>query len=99
MGKPLLLLHRRKLIIGSTVLAVSALLALFPDTVSRLIGISTWSVELVGAIVFIVLLYWLAHGLVCGPQARGLLGVFPRQITTQPEAVILGRSTRRRAGT
>jgi hypothetical protein len=65
MGKPLLLVHRRKLIVGSTVLAVSALLALFPDTVSRLIGMSSWSVELVGAIVFVVLLYWLAHGLKC----------------------------------
>jgi hypothetical protein len=62
---PLLLAHRRKLIMGSSVLAVSALLALFPQTVSGWIGTSSWVIELGGAIVFIVLLYWLAHGLKC----------------------------------
>jgi hypothetical protein len=57
--------HRRKLIAGVPVLAFSAILALFPETVSGLIGVSSWSIELVGAIVFFALLYWLAYGLKC----------------------------------
>jgi hypothetical protein len=62
---PLLLVHRRKLIVGSAVLAASALLGLLPDTLSGWIGISSWLLELAAAIVFFVLLYWLAYGLRC----------------------------------
>jgi hypothetical protein len=69
MEKPLLLAHRRKLYVGTSVLAVSALLALFPETLSGLFGLASWSIALAGAIVFVVLLYWLAHGLRC-PACR-----------------------------
>jgi hypothetical protein len=62
---PLLLVHRRKLIVGSTVLAASAVVALFPETVGRLLGVSTLVSGLGGAIVFVVVLYWLAQGLKC----------------------------------
>ncbi len=65
MDRPLLLAHRRKLILGSSVLAVSALLCLFAEPISRLIAVSSWYLELAGALTFIVLLYWLAQGLKC----------------------------------
>jgi hypothetical protein len=54
---------------GVPVLAFSAILVLFPETVSGLIGLSSWSIALSGAVVFFALLYWLAYGLRC-PKCR-----------------------------
>jgi hypothetical protein len=61
--------HRRKLVMGVPVLAFSAILVLFPETVSELIGVSSWPIALAGAVIFFVLLYWLAYGLRC-PSCR-----------------------------
>jgi hypothetical protein len=57
--------HRLKLMMGVPALAFSAILVLFPGTVSELIGVSSWPIALAGAVIFFVLLYWLAYGLRC----------------------------------
>jgi ribosomal protein S27AE len=61
----LLAAHRQRLIVGSALLAFSAILTLFPETLGNLVGVSAWWIELTGAILFFALLYWLASGMKC----------------------------------
>ena len=46
---PLLQLHWRELIVGSSLLAFSAIMVLFAETVSGLIGMGSWLIEAVAA--------------------------------------------------
>ncbi len=46
-------------------LALCALVALFPQVLSEMIGAASWIVELIAVVAVVVLIYWLAAGLKC----------------------------------
>ena len=68
-NRPLLQSHRRKLIVGASLLSFCALVALFPQVLSSMIGTTSWVVELIAVGAFVVLIYWLASGMKC-PACR-----------------------------
>lgn len=72
-NRPLLLAQRRKLLVGSFLLALFALLALFPGAASGPLGVSAWVLESGAVSGFAVLLYWLARGLKCPKCGVNLL--------------------------
>jgi DNA-directed RNA polymerase subunit RPC12/RpoP len=69
MDRPLLLAQRKKLVVGASLLAVSALVCLFSESVGGWIGVSSGYVGLAGALVLVVLLFTLARALRC-PRCR-----------------------------
>jgi len=57
--------QRLKLIVGSSLLAILALLLLFPNFWSALIGVNVWKFSVSVLLVFVVLLCWLIHIVRC----------------------------------
>lgn len=75
-AKPLLISQRRKLMVGSSIMALSALVTLFGDAVSSWFRVDAVWTKLSGLVVFVVSLYWLASSLKC--PACGLEGAVVR---------------------
>jgi hypothetical protein len=50
-------------------LAIIFATGLFPESVSTIIGISSWVVQLSGALLFLIVIYWLAYDMKC-PSCR-----------------------------
>lgn len=70
---PLFMARRGKLLIGSSVMAVSALVTLFGGTVSGWLGVDEVPTKLLGLAVFVISLYWVASNLKCPACGLNLL--------------------------
>ena len=70
---PLLTAQRRKLMVGSSIMALSALVTFFGGTLSGWLGVDAVPTKLLGLAVFVISLYWLASNLKCPACGLNLL--------------------------
>jgi hypothetical protein len=68
-GTPLFMTQRRKLIVGSAIMALAALVVLFGNAVSEWLGAEALWTQLPALVAFVITLYWLSANLKC-PACR-----------------------------